>query len=167
MVVIVSDIVENKDGDYEFTLWTGEEKLEVVTSQSGLKKWQAVEYQQNSDDTYRIDVADNAGIANGFDLYSIIDKTGDVVRMASGRKTAANYNITEDTQIIYVDVSADDVEDICVNGGTIQKAGNPSGDGETYYRNASFVLEDGTSNLELLIVTTNAEGAYGPAAIQK
>ena len=87
--------------------------------------------------------------------------------MANGRKTAANYNITEDTQIIYVDVSADDVEDICVNGGTIQKAGNPSGDGETYYRNASFVLEDGTSNLELLIVTTNAEGAYGPAAIQK
>ena len=77
--------------------------------------------------------------------------------------TAKNYNLTKDTQIIYVDTSADNVEDICVNGGSIENA-SPAPEGK-YYRNASFVIDSG-SDLALLIVITNTDGAY-PGSIKK
>ena len=167
--IIVSDVVSASDNKFEFTLWTGEEKIEVVTEDTGFAKWQAVEYVKNSDDTYDIDAVkntitnSNAGMAEGFALFSIMDYTDDVVRMANKAFAAQNYNITDDTQIIFVDLSADEIEDICVNGGSIQEAGSPD-NGTNYYRNATFVLGDG-QDLDLLIVAHNAEGAMsGPIA---
>ena len=165
--VIVSDIVAAADNKAEFTLWNGTEQIEVVTSSSNtdsLKKFQAVEYVKNSDGTYDIDAVSvytdtgckhMAGVTNGLSQYSIISHTSNVVRLANGDYAAVNYNITKDTQIIYVDTSADDVDAICVNGGTISDAGEAT---TGYYRNASFVVDDG-SDLALLIVLTNTEGA--------
>ena len=82
---------------------------------------------------------------------------------ADDQNTAKNYNLTKDTQIIYVDTSADNVEDICVNGGSIENA-SPAPEGK-YYRNASFVIDSG-SDLAFLIVITNTDGAY-PGSIKK
>lgn len=79
------------------------------------------------------------------------------------RTPQRNYNLTKDTQIIYVDTSADNVEDICVNGGSIENA-SPAPEGK-YYRNASFVIDSG-SDLAFLIVITNTDGAY-PGSIKK
>ena len=162
--IIVSDVVTNNDDDLEFTLWTGTEQIEVVTSDTGFFKWQAVEYAKNSDDTYKIDSVkvksdadDLTSMTTGKGgLYSIMDNTNGVVRLANASNEAKNYNITDDTQIIYVDVSADDVADICVAGGSIQNAGTPD-NGTNYYRNASFSIDSG-DDLALLIVATNAEG---------
>ena len=79
---------------------------------------------KNSDGTYDIDAAkngtNNVGAVQGFNLYSIMDHTSTVVQMANDQNTAKNYNLTKDTQIIYVDTSADNVEDICVNGGLLK-----------------------------------------------
>ena len=126
---------------------------------------------KNSDGTYDIDAVsvytDNgckhmAGVTSGLDQYSIMSHTSNVVRLANGTYKAVNYNITKDTQIIYVDTSADDVDAICVNGGTISDAGiakdNTDATKIEYFRNASFVVDDG-SDLALLIVLTNTEGA--------
>ena len=135
--VIVSDVIRATDDKYEFTLWNGTDTIDVVTSDSGFAKFQAVEYVKNSDGTYDIDAAkngtNNVGAVQGFNLYSIMDHTSTVVQMANDQNTAKNYNLTKDTQIIYVDTSADNVEDICVNGGSIENA-SPAPEGK-YYRN--------------------------------
>ena len=165
--VIVSDVIRATDDKYEFTLWNGTDTIDVVTSDSGFAKFQAVEYVKNSDGTYDIDAAkngtNNVGAVQGFNLYSIMDHTSTVVQMANNQNTAKNYNLTKDTQIIYVDTSADNVEDICVNGGSIENA-SPAPEGK-YYRNASFVIDSG-SDLAFLIVITNTDGAY-PGSIKK
>lgn len=139
----------------------------LFRSDSGFAKFQAVEYVKNSDGTYDIDAAkngtNNVGAVQGFNLYSIMDHTSTVVQMANDQNTAKNYNLTKDTQIIYVDTSADNVEDICVNGGSIENA-SPAPEGK-YYRNASFVIDSG-SDLAFLIVITNTDGAY-PGSIKK
>ena len=159
--VIVSDVVKAADSKYEFTLWNGTEQIEVVTSDSGFAKWQAVEYAKNSDGTYAIDAvktpaAKEAGVTTGFDQYSIMDHTSSVVQLANVDNAAKNYNITKDTQIIYVDTSADGVDTICVNGGSIENAS--AAENGKYYRNASFVVDDG-SDLALLIVLVNTDEA--------
>lgn len=171
--VIVSDIVSATDDKYEFTLWNGTDTIEVTTSDSGFAKWQVVEYVKNSDDTYDIDaVAVNgqavtsssvlAGVVKNYGLYSIMDHTSNVVQLANKDNPAKNYNITKDTQIIYVDTSASDTDGICVKGGSISDAGyagkNTEGK-DTYYRNATFVIDDG-SDLDLLVVITNTKDAY-------
>ena len=161
--LIVSDIVDASDNKSEFTLWNGSEQIEVVTSSNmeGIKKFQAVEYVKNSDDTYDIDAVSvyggecnhMAGVASGLDQYSILSHTSNVVQLGNGDYAAKNYNITKDTQIIYVDTSASELDAICVNGGTISDAA-PGEKENTYYRNASFVIDEG-SDLALLIVLTN------------
>ena len=171
--VIVSDIVSATDDKYEFTLWNGTDTIEVTTSDSGFAKWQVVEYVKNSDETYDIDaVAVNgqavtsssvlAGVVKNYGLYSIMDHTSNVVQLANKDNPAQNYNITKDTQIIYVDTSASDTDGICVKGGSISDAGyagkNTEGK-DTYYRNATFVIDDG-SDLDLLVVITNTKDAY-------
>ena len=170
--VIVSDIVSATDDKYEFTLWNGTDTIEVTTSDSGFAKWQVVEYVKNSDETYDIDaVAVNgqavtsssvlAGVVKNYGLYSIMDHTSNV-QLANKDNPAKNYNITKDTQIIYVDTSASDTDGICVKGGSISDAGyagkNTKGE-DTYYRNATFVIDDG-SDLDLLVVITNTKDAY-------
>ena len=166
--VIVSDIVSATDDKYEFTLWNGTDAIEVTTSDSGFAKWQVVEYVKNSDDTYDIDaVAVNgqavtngsvlAGVTTGYGLYSILDHTSTVVQLANNSNVAKNYNITKDTQIIYVDTSASDTEDSCVNGGSISDAGTDTNG--KYFRNATFVI-DSDNDLDLLVVITNTEGAH-------
>ena len=170
--VIVSDIVSATDDKYEFTLWNGTDTIEVTTSDSGFAKWQVVEYVKNSDETYDIDaVAVNgqavttssvlAGVVKGYGLYSIMDHTSNVVQLANKDNKATNYNITKDTQIIYVDTSASDTDGICVKGGSISDAGYAGKtDGkDTYYRNATFVIDDG-SDLDLLVVITNTKDAH-------
>ena len=171
--VIVSDIVSATDDKCEFTLWNGTDTIEVTTSDSGFAKWQVVEYVKNSDETYDIDaVAVNgqavttssvlAGVVKNYGLYSIMDHTSNVVQLANKDNPAQNYNITKDTQIIYVDTSASDTDGICVKGGSISDAGyagkNTEGK-DTYYRNATFVIDDG-SDLDLLVVITNTKDAY-------
>ena len=171
--VIVSDIVSATDDKCEFTLWNGTDTIEVTTSDSGFAKWQVVEYVKNSDETYDIDaVAVNgqavttssvlAGVVKNYGLYSIMDHTSNVVQLANKDNPAQNYNITKDTQIIYVDTSASDTDGICVKGGSISDAGyageNTKGK-DTYYRNATFVIDDG-SDLDLLVVITNTKDAY-------
>ena len=161
--LIVSDIVKASDNKSEFTLWNGSEQIEVVTSSNmeGIKKFQAVEYVKNSDDTYDIDAVSvyggkcdhMAGVTSGLDQYSILSHTSNVVQLGNGDYAAKNYNITKDTQIIYVDTSASELDAICVNGGTISDAA-PGEKENTYYRNASFVIDEG-SDLALLIVLTN------------
>ena len=161
--LIVSDIVKASDNKSEFTLWNGSEQIEVVTSSNmeGIKKFQAVEYVKNSDDTYDIDAVSvyggkcdhMAGVTSGLDQYSILSHTSNVVQLGNGNYAAKNYNITKDTQIIYVDTSASELDAICVNGGTISDAA-PGEKENTYYRNASFVIDEG-SDLALLIVLTN------------
>ena len=166
--MIVSDIVSATDDKYEFTLWNGTDAIEVTTSDSGFAKWQVVEYVKNSDDTYDIDaVAVNgqavtngsvlAGVTTGYGLYSILDHTSTVVQLANNSNVAKNYNITKDTQIIYVDTSASDTEDSCVNGGSISDAGTDTNG--KYFRNATFVI-DSDNDLDLLVVITNTEGAH-------
>ena len=171
--VIVSDIVSATDDKNEFTLWNGTDAIEVTTSDSGFAKWQVVEYVKNNDDTYDIDavavdgkaVTNSsvlAGVTTGYGLYSIVDHTSNVVQLANNKNSATNYNITKDTQIIYVDTSASDTEDSCVNGGSISDAGyaGKTTDGkDTYYRNATFVIDDG-SDLDLLVVITNTKDAH-------
>ena len=168
--VIVSDIVSATDNKYEFTLWNGTDALEVTTSDSGFAKWQVVEYVKNSDETYDIDpVAVSgqavtnqtnkkllAGVTIGYGLYSIMDHTSNVVQLANEDNAAENYNITKDTQIIYVDTSASDTEDSCVKGGSISDAGTDTG--SKYFRNATFVI-DSDKDLDLLVVITNTQGA--------
>jgi hypothetical protein len=168
--VIVSDIVSATDNKYEFTLWNGTDALEVTTSDSGFAKWQVVEYVKNSDETYDIDpVAVSgqavtnqtnkkllAGVTTGYGLYSIMDHTSNVVQLANEDNAAENYNITKDTQIIYVDTSASDTEDSCVKGGSISDAGTDTG--SKYFRNATFVI-DSDKDLDLLVVITNTQGA--------
>ena len=167
--VIVSDIVSATDDKYEFTLWNGTDTIEVTTSDSGFAKWQVVEYVKNSDDTYDIDAAalngasakDQekkalAGVTTGYGLYSIMDHTSNVVQLANEDNAAENYNITKDTQIIYVDTSASDTEDSCVKGGSISDAGTDTG--SKYFRNATFVI-DSDKDLDLLVVITNTQGA--------
>ena len=139
------------DNKSEFTLWNGSEQIEVVTSSNmeGIKKFQAVEYVKNSDDTYDIDAVSvyggkcdhMAGVTSGLDQYSILSHTSNVVQLGNGNYAAKNYNITKDTDAI------------CVNGGTISDAA-PGEKENTYYRNASFVIDEG-SDLALLIVLTN------------
>ena len=127
---------------------------------------------KNSDETYDIDaVAVNgqavatssvlAGVVKGYGLYSIMDHTSNVVQLANKDNKATNYNITKDTQIIYVDTSASDTDGICVKGGSISDAGYAGKtDGkDTYYRNATFVIDDG-SDLDLLVVITNTKDAH-------
>ena len=166
--VIVSDIVSATDGKYEFTLWNGTDAIEVTTSDSDFAKWQVVEYVKNSDETYDIDaVAVNgqavtsgsvlAGVVKGYGLYSIMDHTSNVVQLANKDNAAKNYNITKDTQIIYVDTSASDTEDSCVKGGSISDAGTDTNG--KYFRNATFVI-DSDNDLDLLVVITNTEGAH-------
>ena len=91
-----------------------------------------------------------------------MDHTSNVVQLANKDNPAQNYNITKDTQIIYVDTSASDTDGICVKGGSISDAGyagkNTEGK-DTYYRNATFVIDDG-SDLDLLVVITNTKDAY-------
>ena len=171
--VIVSDIVSATDDKYEFTLWNGTDTIEVTTSDSGFAKWQVVEYVKNSDETYDIDaVAVNgqavtsgsvlAGVVKNYGLYSIMDHTSNVVQLANKDNAAKNYNITKDTQIIYVDTSASDTDGICVKGGSISDAGYAGKNDQnkdTYYRNATFVIDDG-SDLDLLVVITNTKDAY-------
>ena len=171
--VIVSDIVSATDDKNEFTLWNGTDTIEVTTSDSGFAKWQVVEYVKNSDDTYDIDaVAVNgqavtsssvlAGVVKDDALYSIMDHTSNVVQLANDKLKAKNYNITKDTQIIYVDTSASDTDGICVKGGSISDAGYAGKNDQnkdTYYRNATFVIDDG-SDLDLLVVITNTKDAY-------
>ena len=168
--VIVSDIVSATDNKYEFTLWNGTDALEVTTSDSGFAKWQVVEYVKNSDETYDIDpVAVSgqavtnqtnkkllAGVTTDYGLYSIMDHTSNVVQLANEDNAAENYNITKDTQIIYVDTSASDTEDSCVKGGSISDAGTDTG--SKYFRNATFVI-DSDKDLDLLVVITNTQGA--------
>ena len=170
--VIVSDIVSATDNKNEFTLWNGTDTIEVTTSDSGFAKWQVVEYVKNSDDTYDIDAVNIgvkidskdvlAGVVDGFGQFSIMDHTSNVVQLANKDNPAKNYNITKDTQIIYVDTSASDTDGICVKGGSISDAGyagkNTEGK-DTYYRNATFVIDDG-SDLDLLVVITNTKDAY-------
>lgn len=168
--VIVSDIVSATDDKYEFTLWNGTDAIEVTTSDSGFAKWQVVEYVKNSDDTYDIDAAALnganaegqekkalAGVVKGYGLYSIMDHTSNVVQLANKDNAAKNYNITKDTQIIYVDTSASDTEDSCVKGGSISDAGTDTNG--KYFRNATFVI-DSDNDLDLLVVITNTEGAH-------
>ena len=163
--VIVSSVVKATDNKFEFTLWNGTETIDVVTSDTGFAKWQVVEYVKNSDGTYDIDAVQTGisgytskvGVAEGYALFSITDHTSSVVQLANNAKAPANYNITKDTQIIYVDTSASDTEDICVNGGSISDAGTAA-DGKTY-RNATFVIDSG-KDLDLLVVITNTEGAF-------
>ena len=171
--VIVSDIVSATDNKNEFTLWNGTDTIEVTTSDSGFAKWQVVEYVKNSDETYDIDaVAVNgqavtsgsvlAGVVKNYGLYSIMDHTSNVVQLANKDNAAKNYNITKDTQIIYVDTSASDTDGICVKGGSISDAGYAGKNDQnkdTYYRNATFVIDDG-SDLDLLVVITNTKDAY-------
>ena len=119
---------------------------------------------KNSDGTYDIDAVQTgisgykplAGVDKGYALFSITDHTSSVVQLANEVYAPVNYNITKDTQIIYVDTSASDTEDICVNGGSISDAGTAA-NGETY-RNATFVIDSG-KDLDLLVVITNTEGA--------
>ena len=168
--VIVSDIVSATDDKYEFTLWNGTDAIEVTTSDFGFAKWQVVEYVKNSDDTYDIDAAALnganaegqekkalAGVVRGYGLYSIMDHTSNVVQLANKDNAAKNYNITKDTQIIYVDTSASDTEDSCVKGGSISDAGTDTNG--KYFRNATFVI-DSDNDLDLLVVITNTEGAH-------
>ena len=167
--LIVSDIVKASDNKSEFTLWNGSEQIEVVTSSNmeGIKKFQAVEYVKNSDDTYDIDAVSvyggkcdhMAGVTSGLDQYSILSHTSNVVQLGNGNYAAKNYNITKDTQIIYVDTSASELDAICVNGGTISDAA-PAKENNAYYRNASFVIDEG-SDLALLIVLTNTGTTSG------
>ena len=162
--VIVSSVVKATDNKFEFTLWNGTETIDVVTSNTGFAKWQVVEYVKNSDGTYDIDAVQTglsgykplAGVVKGYALFSITDHTSSVVQLANEVYAPVNYNITKDTQIIYVDTSASDTEDICVNGGSISDAGTAA-NGETY-RNATFVIDSG-KDLDLLVVITNTEGA--------
>ena len=169
--VIVSDIVSATDDKCEFTLWNGTDTIEVTTSASAsdFAKWQVVEYVKNSDDTYDIDAAALngasakgqekkalAGVTTGYGLYSIMDHTSNVVQLANEDNAAENYNITKDTQIIYVDTSASDTEDSCVKGGSISDAGTDTG--SKYFRNATFVI-DSDKDLDLLVVITNTQGA--------
>ena len=177
--VIVSDIVSATDNKNEFTLWNGTDTIEVTTSDSGFAKWQVVEYVKNSDDTYDIDAVntgvkiDNkdvfAGVVDGFGQFSIMDHTSNVVQLANYKLKAKNYNITKDTQIIYVDTSASDTDGICVKGGSISDAGyagkNTAGK-DTYYRNATFVIDDG-SDLDLLVVITNTKDASSGVIAEK
>ena len=167
--LIVSDIVKASDNKSEFTLWNGSEQIEVVTSSNmeDITKFQAVEYVKNSDDTYDIDAVSvyggkcdhMAGVTSGLDQYSILSHTSNVVQLGNGNYAAKNYNITKDTQIIYVDTSASELDAICVNGGTISDAA-PAKENNVYYRNASFVIDEG-SDLALLIVLTNTGTTSG------
>ena len=177
--VIVSDIVSATDNKNEFTLWNGTDTIEVTTSDSGFAKWQVVEYVKNSDDTYDIDAVNTgvkidskdvlAGVVDGFGQFSIMDHTSNVVQLANYKLKATNYNITKDTQIIYVDTSASDTDGICVKGGSISDAGyagkNTAGK-DTYYRNATFVIDDG-SDLDLLVVITNTKDASSGVIAEK
>ena len=177
--VIVSDIVSATDDKYEFTLWNGTDTIEVTTSDSGFAKWQVVEYVKNSDETYDIDAVNTgvkiddkdvlAGVVNGFGQFSIMDHTSNVVQLANYKLKAKNYNITKDTQIIYVDTSASDTDGICVKGGSISDAGYAGKNDQnkdTYYRNATFVIDDG-SDLDLLVVITNTKDAYSGVIAEK
>ena len=167
--LIVSDIVKASDNKSEFTLWNGSEQIEVVTSSNmeDITKFQAVEYVKNSDDTYDIDAVSvygggcdhMAGVTEKLDQYSILSHTSNVVQLGNGNYAAKNYNITKDTQIIYVDTSASELDAICVNGGTISDAA-PAKENNAYYRNASFVIDEG-SDLALLIVLTNTGTTSG------
>ena len=179
--VIVSDIVSATDNKCEFTLWNGTDTIEVTTSASAsdFAKWQVVEYVKNSDDTYDIDAVNTgvqidskdvlAGVVDGFGQFSIMDHTSNVVQLANYKLKAKNYNITKDTQIIYVDTSASDTDGICVKGGSISDAGyagkNNAGK-DTYYRNATFVIDDG-SDLDLLVVITNTKDASSGVIAEK
>ena len=169
--VIVSSVVKATDNKFEFTLWNGTETIDVVTSNTGFAKWQVVEYVKNSDGTYDIDAVQTgisgynllAGVDKNYALFSITDHTSSVVQLANEAYAPVNYNITKDTQIIYVDTSASDTEDICVNGGSISDAGTAA-NGETY-RNATFAIDSG-KDLDLLVVITNTEGASSGAIMK-
>ena len=159
--VITSDIVSAKDNKAEFTIWNGTEYIDVVTKStvSGLHKFDLVEYQANTDDTYDITLKAAATTKKAIVGYS---KTSGDIKFAGsdGTSSVANKVVVDDTQVIFVNTDKDvDAKDAGINGEEIAVSDEPvSG---TYNTNVIWYDDDTTdTDLTVLVIdTVNTEYA--------
>ena len=159
--VITSDIVSAKDNKAEFTIWNGTEYIDVVTKStvSGLHKFDLVEYQANTDDTYDITLKAAASTKQAIVGYS---KTSGDIKFAdsNGTSNVANKVVVKDTQVIFVNTDKDvDAKDAGINGEEIAVSDEPvSG---TYNTNVIWYDDDTTdTDLTVLVIdTVNTEYA--------
>ena len=159
--VITSDIVSAKDNKAEFTIWNGTEYIDVVTKStvSGLHKFDLVEYQANTDDTYDITLKAAASTKKAIVGYS---KTSGDIRFADsdGTSNEAKKVVVKDTQVIFVNTDKDvAAKDAGINGEEIAVSDEPvSG---TYNTNVIWYDDDTTdTDLTVLVIdTVNTEYA--------
>ena len=159
--VITSDIVSAKDNKAEFTIWNGTEYIDVVTKStvSSLNKFDLVEYQANTDDTYDITLKAAASTKKAIVGYS---KTSGDIRFADsdGTSNEAKKVVVKDTQVIFVNTDKDvAAKDAGINGEEIAVSDEPvSG---TYNTNVIWYDDDTTdTDLTVLVIdTVNTEYA--------
>ena len=159
--VITSDIVSAKDNKAEFTIWNGTEYIDVVTKStvSGLHKFDLVEYQANTDDTYDITLKKAASTKKAIVGYS---KTSGDIKFADATNASGRVSkiVTDDTQVIFVNTDKDvDAKDAGINGEEIAVSDEPvSG---TYNTNVIWYDDDDSdTDLTVLVIdTVNTEYA--------
>ena len=159
--VITSDIVSAKDNKAEFTIWNGTEYIDVVTKStvSALHKFDLVEYQANTDNTYDITLKKAASTKKAIVGYS---KTSGDIKFADATNASGRVSkiVTDDTQVIFVNTDKDvDAKDAGIIGEEIAVSDEPvSG---TYNTNVIWYDDDDSdTDLTVLVIdTVNTEYA--------